>query len=57
MSYHILFKVIHFALSYSTQRWNVYIAGNLLEIKNGKNEACLEQRQNVFNYFEKITKR
>ncbi len=42
MSYHILFEGIRFVLSYSTQRWNAYVAGNLLEIKNTKNEACLQ---------------
>ncbi len=33
MSYHILFKEIHLVLSYSTQRWNAYVVGNLLKIK------------------------
>ncbi len=56
MSYHILFEEIYFVLSYSTHIWNAYFAGNLLKIKIKKNEACLEQRQNTFNYFEKITK-
>ncbi len=56
MSNDILFKGIHFVLPYSTQRWNAYAAGNLLTIKNGKNAACLKQRQNTFIYFEKITK-
>ncbi len=32
MSYHILFEGIYFVLSYSTQRWNAYVAGNLLNI-------------------------
>ncbi len=41
MSYHILFEGIHFGLPYSTQRWNAYVAGNLLKIKNAENEACL----------------
>ncbi len=36
MSYHMLFKGIHFVLSYSTQRWNAYVEGNLLKIKTGK---------------------
>ncbi len=31
--YHIVFEGIYFVLSYSTQRWNVYVAGNLLKIK------------------------
>ncbi len=44
MPYHILFKGIYFVLSYKF-------------IKNGTNEACLKQRQNTFNCFEKITKR
>ncbi len=34
MPYHILF-----VLSYSTHIWNEYAAGNLLKIKNAKNEA------------------
>ncbi len=38
MSYHILFEGMYFALSYSTQIWNVYVAGNLLKIKNRKNK-------------------
>ncbi len=41
MSYHILLKGIHLVLTYSTRRWNAYVAGNLLKIKNAKNEACL----------------
>ncbi len=36
------FEGIYFVLSYSTHKWNAYIAGNLLKIKNAKNEACLE---------------
>ncbi len=36
MSYHILFKGIHFVESFSAQRWNVYVGGNLLKIRNGK---------------------
>ncbi len=32
MSYHILFKGIHFVLSYSMQTWK-FIAGNLFKIK------------------------
>ncbi len=34
MSYHILFEVVCFVLPYSTFKWNAYVAGNLLEIKN-----------------------
>ncbi len=34
VSYHILFEGIYFVLSYSTQIWNAYVAGNLLKIKN-----------------------
>ncbi len=56
MSYYILFEGIYFVLSYSTHIWNAYVAGNLLETKNRKDEANLQQRQNTFNYFEKITK-
>ncbi len=41
MPYRILFEGIHFGLPCSTQRWNAYVAGNLLKIKNAKNEACL----------------
>ncbi len=33
MSYHILFDVVCFVLSYSTHKWNAYVAGNLLKIK------------------------
>ncbi len=33
MSNHILFKEIHFVLSYSTQRLDAYFAENLLKIK------------------------
>ncbi len=58
MTYHILFKGIHFVLSYSTQRWNAYVAGNLLKIKKtGKmkhaynkdktNSIILKRYQNV----------
>ncbi len=36
MSYHILFEGVCFVLSYSTQIWNAYVAGNLLEIKIAK---------------------
>ncbi len=56
MSYLILFEGLYFVLSHSTHIWNAYIAGNLLKVKNKKNEACLQQKQNTFNYFEKITK-
>ncbi len=28
-------------LSYFTHIWNAHVAGNLLKIKNAKNEACL----------------
>ncbi len=41
MSYYILFERVCFVLSYSKHIWNAYVAGNLLTIKNGKNEACL----------------
>ncbi len=41
MPYHNLFEGIYFVLSYSAHMWNVYVAGNLLKIKNAKNEACL----------------
>ncbi len=41
MSYHTLFEGVCFVLSYSTRIWNAYVAGNLLKIKNAKNEACL----------------
>ncbi len=34
MSYHILFEVVCFVLSYSAFKWNAYVAGNLWEIKN-----------------------
>ncbi len=53
MSFHILFEGIYFVLTYSTHIWNAYVNGNLLEIKNRKNEACLSHRQSMFNYFEK----
>ncbi len=56
MSYHVLFEGVNFVLSYSTHIWNAYVSGNLLKKKNRKYEACLEQRQNTFNYFEKVTK-
>ncbi len=46
MSHHTLFEGNFFVLSYSAHIWNAYVAGNLLKIKNRKNEACLEQRQN-----------
>ncbi len=36
--------------------YGMHVAGNLIEIKNGKGEACLEQGQNTFNYFETIVK-
>ncbi len=36
VSYHILFEGIYFVLSYSTHKWNAYVAGNLLKIKTGK---------------------
>ncbi len=39
MSYHILFEEVCFVLSYSTHIWNAYVAGNLLKVKNMKNEA------------------
>ncbi len=45
-----------FFLSYSTYIWNAYVAGNLLRIKNAKNEACQKQTHTAFNYFIKITK-
>ncbi len=35
---HILFKGIYFVLSYSTQRWNAYVAEDLP--KNKKPEKC-----------------
>ncbi len=38
---HILFEGVCFVLSYSTHIWNAHVAGNLLKIKNAKNEACL----------------
>ncbi len=38
MFYHILFDGVCFVLSYSTYIWNAYVAGNLLKIKNAKNE-------------------
>ncbi len=41
ISYYILFEGVCFVLSYSTHIWNAYVARNLLEIKNGKNEECL----------------
>ncbi len=41
MSYHVLFEGVYFVLSYSTHIWHAYIAGNLLKIKNAKNEECL----------------
>ncbi len=44
MSYHMLFERIRFILPYSTHIWNAYVAGNLLKIKNAKNEASLLQR-------------
>ncbi len=56
MSYHIVFEGCCFALSYSTHIWDAYVAGNLLKIKNPKNEACLSQRENTLNYFETIVK-
>ncbi len=40
----MLFKGIHFVLSYCTQRRHSNVAENLLKIVNGKNEACLQQR-------------
>ncbi len=46
LSYHILFEGVHFALSYYPQRWNAYVAGNLLKIPNGKNEC---QITNLFS--------
>ncbi len=39
VSYHIFFRGIRFVKLYSTQRWDVYVDGNLLKIKNGRNEA------------------
>ncbi len=57
MWYHIVFEGIHFVLAYFTQRWNAYVARNLSKIQNGKNEACLYERQNTFNYFENINQR
>ncbi len=33
MSYHILFEWIYFVLSYSTRRWNAFVAKNLVKIK------------------------
>ncbi len=33
MSYHILFEGVCFVLSYSTHKWNAYVAENLLKIK------------------------
>ncbi len=56
MSYHILFEGGGFVLSYPTHIWNAYVAGNLLK-KKRENEACLQQRQNMSNYFETIVKR
>ncbi len=32
---HILFKGIHFVLSYFTQKWNAFIVGYLHKIKKG----------------------
>ncbi len=45
--------MFHFVLSFCTQKWNA-ITGNLLKIERGKNEARLYERQNTFNYLEKI---
>ncbi len=39
MPYHILFEGVFVVLSYSTHIWNAYVDGNLLKIKNAKNEA------------------
>ncbi len=41
MLYSILLEGIYSVLSYSTHIWNAYVAGNLLKIKNRKNEPCL----------------
>ncbi len=49
MKYYILFKRIHFVLSYSTQRWNACVAGNFFKIKKtgkmkhayNKDKTCL----------------
>ncbi len=37
MSYHTLFEVVCFVLSYSTHMWNAYVAENLLKVKKRKN--------------------
>ncbi len=34
-SNHVLSKGVHFVLSYSTQRWYSYVAGNLFKKKTG----------------------
>ncbi len=46
MSYHIFFEGIHFSLPYSTQRWNAYVAGNLLKITKREKRSIAITKMN-----------
>ncbi len=47
MSYQILLEGIHFVLSYSTQRWNARVTGNLFKTKIEKLTFEITKTKNV----------
>ncbi len=56
MPYHVLFKGVHFVLSYSTQRWNAYVAVDLLKIKTEKRKMPLTKAKHVQLFSKDIQK-